>query len=401
MIQDYFKIAWKSMRTRKLRSWLTMIGIVISIAVIFILISLSLGLRETIDEQFKQLGSDKFFIQAKGQAGAPGSGGAVQLTLKDANVVEKVSGVKAILYYNAGNAKIESHKEIRYYLTVGVPTEQFDILVEISNLKLDEGRFFKQDDSGKIILGSQYKSGWFSKPIQSGDTILLNEKSFKVVGILKTVGNSFDDKNIYMTFEDSKNLYNSGDRIDFLGAQVNSGENVKDVAEKAKRKLMDYRNVNEKNIDFIVSTPEEVLSSFNTILNILTGFLVGIAAISLLVGGIGIMNTTYTSILERTKEIGTMKAIGARNSDILLIFLIESGLLGLVGGLIGVILGFGGAKIVEYIVVNYLGTNLIASTNPAIFIGCLGFSFLVGMVSGFIPSYQASRMKPVDALRYE
>jgi len=138
------------------------------------------------------------------------------------------------------------------------------------------------------------------------------------------------------------------------------------------------------------------------VLDIVQAVLVGIAAISLLVGGIGIMNTMYTSVVERTKEIGIMKAIGARNEDILYIFLFEAGLLGLVGGLIGVIIGFGLSKGAEYIATISLGTNLLqASVDIWLVLGALLFSFVVGIASGVLPAYQASKLKPVDALRYE
>src|SRR3989338_8163689 len=127
-----------------------------------------------------------------------------------------------------------------------------------------------------------------------------------------------------MSYDDFKRDFNSGDRVDEIIVQVEPGENTKDTAERTKEKLLKFRGLKEKNRDFEISTPEEILASLDTILNIITAFLVGIAAISLIVGAIGIANTMYTSVLERTKEIGTMKAIGARNSDILLIFLIES-----------------------------------------------------------------------------
>ena len=130
--------------------------------------------------------------------------------------------------------------------------------------------------------------------------------------------------------------------------------------------------------------------------------MVGIAAISLLVGGIGIMNTMYTSVLERTREIGTMKAVGAKNSDILFLFLFESGLLGLVGGAIGVGIGLGLGKTAEYIATVQLGTNLLqASTDSWLIFGALLFSFIIGALSGVLPAMQASKLKPVDALRYE
>ncbi|MBI2047205.1 FtsX-like permease family protein [Candidatus Pacearchaeota archaeon] len=135
---------------------------------------------------------------------------------------------------------------------------------------------------------------------------------------------------------------------------------------------------------------------------IVNAVLVGIAAISLLVGGVGIMNTMYTAVLERTREIGTLKAIGAKNSDVLLLFLFESGMLGLVGGAIGIVLGFGISKAAEYIAAAALGTGLLkASFSLALVAGALFFSFAIGALSGVMPAIQASRLKPVDALRWE
>ena len=165
---------------------------------------------------------------------------------------------------------------------------------------------------------------------------------------------------------------------------------------------MTFRHVNDKTIDFTILTPEELLNSFGAILTIITAFLISVAGISLIVGAIGIANTMYTSVLERTKEIGVMKAIGARNSDILLIFVIEAGLIGAVGGLIGVLIGIGFSKSVEYIAVHQLGTNLLKAALPWYLIfGCIFFSFLIGAVSGILPARQASRIKVVDAIRYE
>ena len=405
MIQDYFKLALKNLRRRKLRSWLTVIGIVISVAIIFVLISLSVGLRDAIDEQFKALGSDKFFIMPKGQAGAPGSGGAVTLTTEDVKAVEKVRGVRAVTYIVAGNAKVEFNKQTRYFMIAGIPLDKDAraVFVESTSIKIDEGRMIDIGDSEKVMIGYDYKySSVFSKEVHSGSTIKINGASFKVVGIMARIGNPSDDRNIIMPMNDFKTLFNSGDRVDQIVVQVSSGENISDVAERTREKLVRFRQVTDKTQDFIITTPEELLASFGTILNIITGFLVGVAAISLLVGGIGIANTMYTSVLERTREIGTMKAVGAKNSDILLIFLIESGLIGLVGGLIGLGLGYGAAKAVEYIAVTQLNTTLLQAASPLWLVaGCLAFGFIIGSVSGVAPAWQAARVKPVDALRYE
>ena len=161
-----------------------------------------------------------------------------------------------------------------------------------------------------------------------------------------------------------------------------------------------FRNVKKDEEDFDVQTPEQLLGSFGDIVNIVQSVLIGIAAISLLVGGIGIANTMYTAVVERTKEIGIMKSVGAQNKDILLIFIIESGLLGAIGGLIGVVLGFGLSYGVEVISKNFIGTNLIeAYFSYTLFFGALLFSFFIGAIFGVMPARQAALMQPVDALR--
>ena len=177
---------------------------------------------------------------------------------------------------------------------------------------------------------------------------------------------------------------------------------MKEVAERVERKLQKSRGVNDKTQDFTILTPEELLEDFRTILNIITGFLLGVATVSLIVGGIGIANTMYASVLERTKEIGIMKSVGAKNKDILMIFLFESALLGLVGGIIGIVLGFGISKGIEYIAIEFLATTLLQAAAPLyVIIFLLTFAFLSGAVFGALPAMRASKLNPVDALRYE
>jgi putative ABC transport system permease protein len=380
-----------------------MLGIVISIATIFVLISISIGLQSAIEEQFRSLGTDKFFIMPKGQLGAPGTGGAVQLTTEDVKVIEKIIGVKEVSYFIVGNAKIEANGKSRYTMAIGIPLDNMAIFREIGSYKEDEGRMFQKGDKGVVMLGSQYKyNDYLAKPIRAGQKIIINEKEFRVRTILQSVGSPTDDQQIYMSAEDAKELFNSEDRVDEIMAQIDSGADIKEIAAKTERKLKQFRNVNEKTQDFFVLTPEELLSSFGSILNILTAFLSGIAAISLLVGGIGIMNTMYTSVLERTREIGIMKAVGARNKDVLVLFLIEAGLLGLIGGTFGVVFGYGAAKLIEFIATKELATNLLRAAAPFyLVLGCLAFAFLAGAVSGVWPAWRASKIKVVDALRYE
>jgi putative ABC transport system permease protein len=405
MIEDYFKLAIKNIKKRKLRSSLTVIGIFIAIITIFVLLSLSFGLNDYVNEQFKLLGTDKIIIMPRGQMGAPGTSGAVELTLKDVEVIDRVRGVDKTTYVTIGNAKIEFKGNPRYYMAMGLPLDAttLNLFFESMNVNIDDGRLLKKGDKGKILIGYNYKyRNLFDRPVQVGDKIKINSKEFEVVGVLGAIGNPSDDQQVYISFDDFKELYNSGDRVDMIYAKIKSGENVKTVADRVDKELMKFRNVNEKTKDYDISTPEELMQSFQSILNILTVFLLGIGSISVLVGSIGIANTMYTSVLERNKEIGTMKAIGAKNSNILFIFVIEAGILGLIGGILGITAGIGIAKIIEYIANIYLGTSFLkASMDIRLIIGSLVFAFLIGIISGLTPSYQASKLKPVDALRYE
>jgi putative ABC transport system permease protein len=402
MIDDFFKLAIENLKRRKLRSGLTIIGIFIAVATIFVIISLSLGLQVAVQEQFQQLGTDKFFVMPKGQAGAAGSGGAVQLTTDDVDVIKKVSGVKEVTYDIVGNAKIEFNNQARYFMVAGFPLDTTDLLIESVGYKIDEGRFLKKGDSGKVMVGNSYKGNFFKRPVKAGDKITINGNDFTVVGILKSVGSPTDDSLVYMPEDDFRALFNVTKRVDQIIIQVKPGENLNVVANATKKKLMNYRDVTEKTIDFNLSTPEELLSSINTILLILTVILGAIAFISIIVGAIGIANTMYTSVLERTKEIGVMKAIGAKNSDILWIFVIESGMLGIIGGILGLILGYGIGKLIEIIAIQGLGTNLLRIATPwYLIVGCLLFAFLIGAFSGLFPARAASKIKPADTLRYE
>jgi len=402
MISDYSTLALRNLQKRKLRSWLTMLGIFISIATIFVLISVSLGLKGAVEEQFRVLGTDKFFIMPKGQLGGPGTSSAVFLQKADADVVEKVAGVKDISYLSAAYAEAIFADQKRFFMIAGIQGDKSRVLKEVQAYKIDEGRFMRDDEYGKVMLGSQFKyNDVFKKPMKTGDRIALNGVDFKVVGILQPIGNSQDDKLIYMQLDDLKKITNVTG-LDEIIVQINDGESVAEVASNVEKRLRSFRGVNEDTQDFSILTPEELLATIGTILNVITAFLLGVAAISLVVGAIGIANTMYTSVIERINEIGVMKAVGARNSDIMLIFLIESGLLGLVGGIIGVAIGAGLSKMIEYIAITQFATNLLKAAMPLyLFVGCLVFAFLVGAISGVFPAYRASRIKPVDALRYE
>jgi putative ABC transport system permease protein len=203
-----------------------------------------------------------------------------------------------------------------------------------------------------------------------------------------------------MAEDDLKDIMNIGDEIDLIAVQVDSVDNVDKTANDIERAMRRDRGLKEGEEDFAVQTPEQSLATINTTLAVINLVVVAIAAISLLVGGIGITNTMYTAVLERTKEIGVMKAIGAKNRDVLILFLAESALLGVAGGLVGVAIGLGLAFLVSVLVTAaFPGISFGVTFSLPLIVGSLLFALLVGAISGVVPALQASRMRPVEALR--
>jgi putative ABC transport system permease protein len=236
----------------------------------------------------------------------------------------------------------------------------------------------------------------FDSKLKLGSKIEIEDGEFKIIGILKEIGNSQDDNQINIPLETAREIFNKTDDVDAIIAQVKSPDDIPILQEEIEKELESKRD----DTNFQVVTATQILEQIGEILGIIQFVLIGIAAISLVVGGIGIMNSMYTSVLERTKDIGIMKAIGAKNLDIFEIFLIESGLIGLVGGLFGTTLGSFVAVIIGEFSKN-AGFLLNIKIEPLVLAFGLLFSFVAGIASGVLPAMQAARLKPADALRYE
>ena len=403
MLKDYFKLAYQGASHRKLRSWLTMIGIFIGIAAVVALMSLSQGLQTAIGEQFVSLGSDKIIVQAVGSGfGPPGIGVEVPLTKKDVDVIEKTKGVDIALGRLIRSVQLEFKDEVKYAFAASMPSEdeKIDLAVEANNYKIGQGRLLKKGDKFKVMVGGDFADDFFDTALEVRDKVIVEGQIFKVVGILKKSGNPQQDSTLVIPEDALREILNVKEDFDIIPMKVSYGEDIGIVSENVKKELRQSRDVDEGKEDFTVETPESLLATLNTILGIIQGVLVGIAAISLLVGAIGIMNTMYTAVVQRTKEIGIMKALGARRESILLLFLIESGFLGLFGGLIGVTIGFAISKFVEVVAFQIYGSYLIkADFNLSLMFGMLLFGFLIGALSGWFPARQAAKLNPVDALR--
>lgn len=404
MLRDFFALALNNLKRRKLRSWLTMLGIFVGIAAVVSLISLGQGLQTAITGQFDALSTDKLTIQNAGTGlGPPGSTVIEKLNSHDLKIIENVRGVEYVVTRLVRVVKLEFNKAASFNFVGDLPEdeEQMQIIYDSMGIEAKQGRLLKLGDSGKIIIGSTIAEGnAFDKGIEVGKKIKVQGKEFEVVGILKQSGNFQVNNILIMLNDDMEDLLEIDDEIDLIIVQVEDPNEIEDVAERIEKALRRDRDLKEGEEDFSVETPLQTISTVNQILGVINGIVIGIAAISLIVGGIGVANTMYTSVLERRKEIGTMKAVGAKNSDILTVFLIESGLMGLVGGLIGVLIGAGLALGLSAAANSYFGSEIIAvNLSVPLMLSVLTFSFLLGVLFGSIPSYQASKLKPVDALR--
>ena len=406
MITDYFKIPWKEIKRRKLRSWLTLIGVFIGISAIVSLITLGQGLENAIEQQFEALGKDKLLISAKGDALSAGlSIDAIKITNDDMEVVSDTLGVKKVAGFIYSTVRVEYNDIVKYVYVWGMPTdpEERELIGETQSFSVDAGRSLEKGDNNKVVLGYQYTQEKFlEKEVDLNDKVLINDEEFKVVGFLEKIGSPPDDQAVMITLEDYSDIFDTDDELGMIIAQTQPGEDPNDVSESVEKALRKHRGLDEGEEDFMIQTPEQMMESFSVILDIIQIVLIGIAGISLLVGGVGIMNTMYTAVLQRTKEIGVMKALGAKNSHVLYLFLIESGFYGLGGGIIGAAIGIGFAKSVEYLFTVFVGPAFLnIEIDWMLVLATLTFSFVVGCISGIAPARKASKLNPVDSLRYE
>ena len=403
MIKDYFVLAFKSAKKRKIRSWLTMIGIFIGIASVVAILSLSQGLQEAVLGQFANIGSDKLVVQAAGGGfGPPGEAVVEPLHEKDKKAVAQTKGVDVVMGRLIRSAQVEFKDELRFSYLVSMPKDdaERELIFDVLNYEVAEGKMFDKNANFEILINQNFADTLFEEEMGLRDKILVQGQEFKIVGILKETGDPRTDTAFLIPEKSMKEVLRIDDEIDFMAAQVEPGENIELVAERMENSLRDSRNVEQGKENFQVQFPQNVVETLTSVLAVLQGVLVGIASISLLVGAIGIMNTMYTSVYERTKEIGIMKAIGASRKKILLLFLLESGMLGLSGGAIGVLLGLGVSKSVELVAKQQLGASLIqADFGFGIIGGAMLFAFCIGTFSGVFPAMQASKMEIVDALR--
>lgn len=396
-MEEVFKVAIRNLAHHKLRTGLTLLGIIIGIGAIVALVALGGALTGSIEKQFEQLGSNRIIVSPKMSVGfgAP-TGSAVQLRDRDVATVQNVMGVKFAIPILFKTLPVEYNNVKTTLFVMGLPlSEASKFFSDVQGYQIDQGRVLKTGESSSVVIGAKVAKDVFGKEIRLRTTLNIFGNDVKVVGILKATGNTQDDDAVLMDISYLQEITNSSDQISFVFGTVYS-----DPAGTAQR-VQDTLNKVYKDDVFSVTTVEQLSRQIASIFGIISIVLLGIASISLLVAGIGIMNTMLMSVIERTREIGVMKAIGATNNRILLLFLTESAFVGIIGGAVGVVLGYLFANAFATIGSAIIGSVMVITIDPILVVGAIAFSAVVGVVSGTYPAYRASRLDPVDALRYE
>jgi putative ABC transport system permease protein len=391
---------------RKARSILTVVSVIIGITAVIALILLSNGLLNAVESQFDAFGLDTLFIMPMtygggvfGGEGPPDFSSRTaydqQLKIKDAENIQKLAEVDKVYYFSYKMSTLEYRNEEKIQLNIMMPAKDFDDVIDVMGIDLREGKTIQGQTSRKVVIGPYLAEKMFSRKIDVGDKLKIDGHDFRVVGILEPVGNVQDDSQLYTTREVGVSLFGIDDRIEQIIVTAKENQDIDAVKNAVEKRLeKDYEEDS-----FAIFTSQQILDIIQSVLSMLTIVLVAIALISVVVGSIGIMNSIYTSVLERIGEIGILKSIGAKVSDIIFLFLIESVVLSLIGGIIGLGFGYGIAKLVEWYAMSKGFDMLVIVITPNIILLAIGLSLFVGIISGIFPSKKAAKLKPVDALR--
>lgn len=403
------RVALRALRANKMRSSLTVLGIVIGVAAVVALLSIGRGATSGITSSVESMGTNLITVST-GRTFGPGSGGQSSsgtLTYADyEKITAKMSGMRAIAPYYSSMDQVSTTNLTSNYTIMGVTTDYKDA----TNLVVKDGRWFTAQDnvskSRVVVIGATVATDLFQGLNPIGRKIKINNSQFEVVGVLEskgTMGFLSGDSNIFLPLSTGYAKV-FGLRATSQGKYVLSGITVSaESADAVNGIILQIENVLRAShnlslsddLPFSVSSQASMLSSLSTITNTMTALLGAIAGISLLVGGIGIMNITLVSVTERTREIGLRKAVGAPQKAILFQFLVETMTLSILGGIIGILLGVAIAG-----VVTYLGI-ITAKVTADVVILSFSFSALIGLFFGIYPAYQASKLRPIEALRYE
>lgn len=445
------RIALNMVKANRLRSWLTIIGVIIGIASVMAIVTTGEYFQDQVTETLEGLGGDTITIVAStpfrvsyeadmeysvdtgessdeysttnsevGEKSESGTSGFMEFEpVKEAELTKMdvfvLRSIPAIEYANVNvenSAELKLGAEVTYVWVKGVDP---GVWPELTKKKIGEGRMLAPGDRAVVVISNELAKNTFEREIRINQMILLNGRSYRVIGILAKDGGLLGGlgglfgSSVYMPYQEVYSLPYSDDDIpererdvyDSIEIKLDKGADYDLALQEIERKLRLSRRVTEDTQDFYINSPKEAIESTQKLINGLTAFLAFIAGISLLVGSTGIANTMFTSVLEKTKEIGIMKAIGAKNSDIMLIFLCNAAMISLVGGIIGILLGTAAVQVVLLFISIKMNVPFEFALSLKGTVVATLVSIVVGLIAGLVPAKNASELRPVDALRYE
>jgi putative ABC transport system permease protein len=404
---EALRIAWEAILKNKVRSVLTMLGIIIGVAAVIIMVAISAGTEAAIQEQITSLGSNLVFVQGSFVRGGPGQAPTGGLTFDDATAIEEgISGVVSVVVeqyssetVKAGDVTLEDVEILG--TTTGFPS--------VRDMDLAEGRYFTDQENERkskvVVLGSSVAEELFGESDPIGQTITIGNTKVAVIGVFKEkglVGNTDFDSRVYLPiqvvfqkFTPSMFARFMGNSVRMIYVEVDPEAELESVITQIELLLVKRHEVTLDTADFTITTQQDIITTQESTTAAFRNLLAWVAGVSLIVGGIGIMNIMLVSVTERTREIGIRQSVGATPNDIRLQFLTEALLLSVVGGLIGALVGVGGAYVFGS--VSDMRTVIQA---PSILLA-FGSAAVVGVFFGYYPANRAAQLDPIEALRYE
>jgi len=393
------KVSYRAIKSNKIRSMLTTLGIIIGVAAVISLVALTQGANKMIEEQLTSLGGKSLFINP-GKRGVGRQDNAITLTTDDAEAISKLHIVDYVSPMLDTAAQVIWGNRNWFTVVVGTSPD----FVKINDWFTESGVFFNgidvRDAANVCVLGKTVSNNLFGYQDPIGKTIRIGNKSFTIIGVMSSLGQTTSGKDqddiVFIPYTSFQKKIMGSNSLETISVSVKSPEDIPTAEAQITKLLRDRNKIPKDEEDnFYIKSQYSVIKRIFTISNIMTILLGSIASISLVVGGIGIMNIMLVSVSERTREIGIRMAVGAKEKDILVQFLIESIMLSLTGGLIGIALGVIGSKIAS----SFTGWPSVISVESVLL--SFGFAAAIGIFFGIYPARKASKLDPIEALRYE
>jgi putative ABC transport system permease protein len=401
-MRDSFSLVYRNIRERKARFALTVLGITVGIGAVIALISIGFGMQASITDQLVEMADVIMVTPGAQDFSSFGSFGS--FTDRDLEAVKRIGGVKDAVAMRGEMEDVEYRGETFRLTVTGInPPDIVAVFGETIQREEEDGmaagRDLRENDNKACEIGYSIAYDYFEDDIGVNDRLTINGTKFRVVGVLEKQGGfrAGVDSAIYITTRDSISFLDNRD-ISEIFVRVRNIEDAEQIAAEIEKRIDD----NHKLDDFTSAmTMGSAIEQLESVFGILQVVLIAISSISLLVAAMGIMNTMLMSVMERTHEIGVMKAIGAKNRNILSLFLLEAGVVSALGGVCGCIFGALGARAISFGIQRAFDVKIVAIVKPEVLLGGIAVAVVVGVVSGLYPARKAARMSPVEAVKYE